>query len=71
MRNPNDVDAALGVVLLYVPSAVARQMLCELARTRLARSEPILCETFREMTTALDRRGASLTYAMPLEGERR
>ena len=60
-----DTDELLGLILIYLPSAPARQLLGDLARSRAAEANTSLRETLRRLITALDARGVT-NYQRPM-----
>lgn len=57
-----DVDDLLRIVLLYLPSAAARQMLREMSRSKVADVTPSFRAVVNRLTQALDADGPT-TYA--------
>lgn len=51
-----DLDALLNVILIHVAPAPARQMLCEIERSRVALSNDGLRTTMRRLVERLDER---------------
>lgn len=63
-----DTEEVLNLILLYLPSAPARQLLGDLQRSKAALHNASLRETIERLIVALERRGPT-NYVVPQQSK--